>query len=800
MKIYKLLSLLSLIGFSTFSLSQSGSFYNNDLTPLPDGSGVQYVSSVNISGFSGQQVSSLSDLSIVSLTMEHSYLGDLEFALECPNGTQVTLFNAFDPGFIPGGFGGNATFLGSPWDGADQVNGPGEGSEYKFSSVYNTWGDMPTEFSVNNTVPANLSAGISMNPDGIYLPEESFSSLIGCPLDGQWSIVAQDNLVQDDGYVFSWGIELDASMTGHSGMVFKDFDQDCVVDSSEGGLENITLVINPGDYVVQTNSAGGWSIDSLPVGTYTVTVDTTTTWVPSCSHSQTFTVTDPNTYVQSTPIGMVNLNACPEPDVSINTPIARPCFSTTVFVQARNEVTGTEVISNALIDVELDPTLTITGASEPYNATGANTYQFDIGDLYPGQTVNLSIEATVDCDAVLGQTICNRAELNPVSLCMLDTIPGESETYNPNGQLPEPCSLPWDESSLDVEGWCQNDSVYFEVTNTSEPISGDMDCYTSVMVFADTVLVFADSLLLSGEETEMYAFPATGQTWVMNVPQHPLHPGNSNPTAHVELCGDTSNWVPNIINQYPLDDLDPVVDINCVVLTGSYDPNDKQGTPLGVTDEHRISRGDQLEYLIRFQNTGTDTAFTVVIKDTLDSQLNLFSVVPGASSHNYSFKLLNGSVLEWTFNNILLPDSTTNEEESKGFVTFRVDQVPDLPYGSVIYNDADIYFDFNPPIITNETFHTIYKGYIDVLNVDELNTSNTEIAVYPNPTSNIVNLQVSDELLGESFTMYDGYGRQLEKGEVKMINTKLDLSNYKTGYYILRVGDKNQNVVKLLKW
>jgi uncharacterized repeat protein (TIGR01451 family) len=126
---------------------------------------------------------------------------------------------------------------------------------------------------------------------------------------------------------------------------------------------------------------------------------------------------------------------------------------------------------------------------------------------------------------------------------------------------------------------------------------------------------------------------------------------------------------------------------------------------LGTT--HNILPNQEVEYLIRFQNTGNDTAFTIVIRDTLQSDFDIFSVRSGVSSDNYDFRMYGPRVLEWTFNNIMLPDSNVNEPESHGFIKFTVRQNRDLPIGTLLENSAAIYFDFNPPIITNTYFHTI---------------------------------------------------------------------------------------------
>ena len=186
------------------------------LLPLPDGSGVNYNTVISMGGFpTGATYSSPNDLQDLCVTMEHSYLGDLEMWLECPNGTTVTIFNANVGGQIPGGFGGGGTYLG---DANDTGNGtPGIGFEYCFSSINNDWGTMEQEFAANNTIPVNtFSVGNSMNPNGIYLPEQTFADFTGCPLNGDWTLYIRDNLSIDDGFIFEWGLFFDAALFPNS--------------------------------------------------------------------------------------------------------------------------------------------------------------------------------------------------------------------------------------------------------------------------------------------------------------------------------------------------------------------------------------------------------------------------------------------------------------------------------------------------------------------------------------------------------------------------------------------------------
>jgi gliding motility-associated-like protein len=201
------------VGFPPGSFVIGGTF--GGLLPLPDGSGVAYNTDINMSGFDNNAtVTSADDLASVCVNIEHSYLGDLEMWLECPSGQTVILFNSFaGAGPFAGGFGGGGTFLG---DANDTGNGtPGIGFTYCFSSTDNTWGTMAQELANGNTVPVNSfapPAGNAMNPDGVYTPEQSFDDLIGCPLNGEWTLHIQDNLSIDDGYVFNWSLNFNSDL------------------------------------------------------------------------------------------------------------------------------------------------------------------------------------------------------------------------------------------------------------------------------------------------------------------------------------------------------------------------------------------------------------------------------------------------------------------------------------------------------------------------------------------------------------------------------------------------------------
>jgi uncharacterized repeat protein (TIGR01451 family) len=128
----------------------------------------------------------------------------------------------------------------------------------------------------------------------------------------------------------------------------------------------------------------------------------------------------------------------------------------------------------------------------------------------------------------------------------------------------------------------------------------------------------------------------------MQALQEPGHPGQSNPNVWIEGCGAGSegDFVTGMATQFPEDDGNPSISIDCRENLAAYDPNDKQVFPRGIAEEHYTEPGTRLEYQIRFQNTGTAPAFEVNILDTLSSYLNPATVRPGVSSHPYEFKVM----------------------------------------------------------------------------------------------------------------------------------------------------------------
>ena len=134
---------------------------------------------------------------------------------------------------------------------------------------------------------------------------------------------------------------------------------------------------------------------------------------------------------------------------------------------------------------------------------------------------------------------------------------------------------------------------------------------------------------------------------------------------------------------------------------GSFDPNDKTENYDGTIYIDQLGSFQSLNYTIRFQNTGTDTAFNIIVRDTLTTKLDPSSFEITGVSHPYTFTLKDNKYCTWTFSNIKLLDSNTSEPLSHGYISYRIKPQIALVLADTIRNQASIYFDYNPPVRTN---------------------------------------------------------------------------------------------------
>jgi uncharacterized repeat protein (TIGR01451 family) len=191
------------------------------------------------------------------------------------------------------------------------------------------------------------------------------------------------------------------------------------------------------------------------------------------------------------------------------------------------------------------------------------------------------------------------------------------------------------------------------------------------------------------------------------------------------------------------------------VVTGSFDPNEIIVTPHNDPNNYYFMDVDTaMSYTIYFQNTGTDTAFNIVVVDSLDEHLIPSTFEMLGSSHPCHFELTGQHTLKFYFDNILLPDSNVNEPMSHGYVKYKIKPelyLPINPY--LISNRADIYFDFNPAVLTN----TVVSTMVVSVGLNEL--SDVQFKVQPNPVQDKIHLVSSTEIELQSLAIYDVQGR-----------------------------------------
>jgi uncharacterized repeat protein (TIGR01451 family) len=236
----------------------------------------------------------------------------------------------------------------------------------------------------------------------------------------------------------------------------------------------------------------------------------------------------------------------------------------------------------------------------------------------------------------------------------------------------------------------------------------------------------------------------------------------------------------------------------CYPVVNSYDPNIKEVSPKGVGATGIIPpTTTELTYTVHFQNTGNASAINVYIIDTLDVNIIPESIEIIGRSHTMTPAWLAPGVMKFSFNNINLADSFSNEPASHGFVTFKAKLENNLNLGTVIENTAYIYFDFNAPIVTNTAINTI-----DLLTSTSVQTVNANVSVYPNPAKEELFISINN-LKSNAISYLEIYniaGQKVLDQSILQNNTKLDLSGLSKGLYLLKMNvEGTVSTVKIVK-
>jgi hypothetical protein len=229
-------------------------------------------------------------------------------------------------------------------------------------------------------------------------------------------------------------------------------------------------------------------------------------------------------------------------------------------------------------------------------------------------------------------------------------------------------------------------------------------------------------------------------------------------------------------------------------VVGSYDPNDISESHGPEIPINTFSDSDYLYYTIEFQNTGTANASKVRVENTLNEKLDAQTLQVIYSNHDYEMQRT-GSQLTWNFNNINLPFEAANEAASHGYITYRIKPNPGYAVGDIIPNSAEIYFDYNPAIVTG-TFNT---EFTEALAMPGFNTGN--LLLYPNPAKNSFSVSLAQGTGQiQSIELYDVIGEKVKTAASNnSSDVNVDVSNLSAGVYFVQINTVNgQKVIRKL--
>ena len=551
------------------------------------------------------------------------------------------------------------------------------------------------------------------------------------------------------------------------GKVLWDINQDCLPDPGDPAATGIAVRFEGEHQLTKASKADGSfrfyykdpddvvvSIGKVP-GNY---------WT-ACQSSY---VVNPDSFPDITQVNflLTPLVSCAYMQVDLGLPpFFRPCMPTGAAVKYCN--TGTTAAENAYIEVTVPQGIKVDSTSIPIAAQYGDMLRFDVGTVQPFQCESFLLYLKPQCGSTqIGQTKCLSAHIYP------DTV----------------CSI-WTRAHIEITTKCIGDStIQFKLHNRGlAPSSPGLE-YT---IIEDQVVLCTGPFNLSPSDSFIIEKPAKGSTWRIEAEQEPGHPGRSMPAMALEGCGGFVST--GLINSFRQDDADDFIDIECIPLRTSYDPNLKVASPSGVGSNHLIEQNTPIEYIIHFQNTGTDTAFSVRLLDTLPNNLDVNTFRPGTSSHPCTWQIIDDHILEVLFSPITLPDSNVNERASHGWFEFSMDQKANLAKGSKIENRAAIYFDYHAPVITEAAWHTV--GKISV-SIHEPMAERSPWRVLGNPARASCTFQALVPITGPShFELTDAQGRPVHSAEFSGQQYTFERGQLAPGIYFFRIQTAQEGAV-----
>jgi uncharacterized repeat protein (TIGR01451 family) len=530
------------------------------------------------------------------------------------------------------------------------------------------------ELVLNNTIQSDTILHISF-PDSI-------------------AIYPERNAPNPSSNLFS--IEYRPSLNTLRGRVYDDINQNCTFDSEiDKPLSNYVIFADLDKNYSYTEEDGSYEL-KVGYGDYKVQIiKPTIEGILVSEECETNNMVSLNSFdiLVDTLDFPLQITKCPILSVDVSSNRRRRCFENQTVLTYQN--TGFADSEETKVHLRLPEYVDLVSADSSFTLTEDSVYIFNVGVLKPGDFGTINITDIVRCESgITGLDQCTEAWITPANTCLASN---------------DSTIADWDKSNLEIEGYCvsNTEGVRFVIKNMGE---GDMADSSTYRIYENTELASSNNFkLASGDSLVIQTNPFLGALR-LDADQTEGNPNSSLPNATVTGCANGVAYRISTANFFEQDDASLQIEVDCLPIIDSFDPNDKMATPQGITENRYVKPDTRLEYRIRFQNTGTDTAYTVVVVDTLSPLMDISTFRMGSTSHNYDLQVSGeGSpVLTWTFNDIDLPDSTENEPESHGFIKFGIAPLAGHPDGTIVRNEANIYFDFNEPILTNNAWVNYY--------------------------------------------------------------------------------------------
>lgn len=548
-----------------------------------------------------------------------------------------------------------------------------------------------------------------------------------------------------------------------SGSVFQDDNENCIKDPNENLMGNVQLRLHNTDVnysiITQADANGHFEFNYYEGGNAVLTpILPNDLFLSTCSETQLTLILGGNETLETAPDVGVKIigEPCTRLQVQNEIPFLRRCFNVYRRVTVCN--TGSLPVNEAIIHLTYDEDVIPTYSNLPYDVIEPNVYSFTLQNLQLLECREILLRDSTSCNVDvlnMGVACVNAQVISPLNNC-----PGANGNNQGN--------------TLDIQLQmnCDQNSPKVSITNFgSETLSNQME----LMIVTQQQLLYQGCPTVESGEDWTFDLPLNEESYLfMTAAENQL----LNHSNRMLACPEFINPENNTLNIRRLN----AEANNCTAIIGSYDPNDKQGFPKGIGEENLIPRNLELHYRIRFQNTGSDTAFTVIVRDTLSELLDHESVRLGSTSHTVEYHS-QGRVLAFHFNNIMLPDSTTNEPGSIGYLNYYVKQKSNNPESYEILNNASIYFDFNDPIVTNTHKYTV-RPFVST-SVQEV-FGHLDFQIFPNPSSQVVKLTFNQDIQNVSLSLLDLSGRIINQHIAVQKDHYLDVSYLKAGIYLLR--------------